>query len=123
MGFASSSSDPSIYTTSEGDSFIIGVYVDDLVLAGKNDKKMAEVKATLSTKFEMKDLGELHYFLGVKVVQNPEKNTIWIGQQTYTNSILQIFGMENAKHVSTPVSFNEKLTSNSGDQEMFNKET
>ena len=108
MGFIQSTSDPCIYTSSEGESFIIGVYVDDIVLAGKSDKRMADVKRALSDKFEMKDLGELHYFLGVKIVQNHEKVTIWIGQPLYTENTLQKFGMENAKSISTPVAVNTK---------------
>ena len=77
-------------------------------MAGKSDKRMADVKRALSDKFEMKDLGELHYFLGVKIVQNHEKGTIWIGQPLYTENILQKFIMENAKSISTPVAVNTK---------------
>lgn len=84
------------------------MYVEDIVLAGKSDKRMADVKRALSDKFEMKDLGELHYFLGVKIVQNHEKGTTWIGQPLYTENILQKFGMENAKSISTPVAVNTK---------------
>ena len=47
--------------------FIIGVYID---LAGESTKKIEEVKHTLSTKFNMKDLGELNHFFGVQVIWN-----------------------------------------------------
>ena len=110
-------------THSEGEAFIIGVYVDDIILAGKSEKKMPDIKKALSDKFEMKDLGELHYFLGVKVIQDRKKGTIWIGQPVYTENILQKFGMENAKPISTPVAVNTKLMLKTEDSEYFDKET
>jgi hypothetical protein len=42
--------------------FVIAVYVDDIVLAGKSDRKLSEVKKALASKFGVKDLGKLHYF-------------------------------------------------------------
>ena len=42
---------------------IIGIYVDDLVVAGKSLEQIEQVKTTLSQKFRVKDLGELHHFL------------------------------------------------------------
>ena len=74
--FIQSTSDPCIYTALEGEAFIIGVYVDDIILARKSEKKMADIKKALSDKFEMKNLGELHYFLGVKVIQDRKKGNI-----------------------------------------------
>ena len=110
MGFVQSTSDPCLYVASEGEKFIIAVYVDDIVLAGKSDKRMAEVKETLAKQFEVKDLGELHHFLGMKVIQDQESGEVWIGQPAYAKSILQKFDMENAKTVNTPVDTSTKLT-------------
>ena len=70
MGFAQTTSDPCLYISTEGEMFVIAVYVDDIVLAGKSDRKLSEVKKALASKFDVKDLGKLHYFLGVKVVQD-----------------------------------------------------
>ena len=55
---------------SEGDPFIIAVYVDEILLAGEEDKQMLEVKQALSKRFQVKDMGELHDFLGVRIVQD-----------------------------------------------------
>jgi hypothetical protein len=119
MGFEQSTSDPCIYTISEGETFIIGVYVDDIVLASKSAEKMAEVKKALSDKFEMKDLGELHYFLGVRIIHNNEEGSIWMGQKVYTENLLQKFGMDNAKSISTTVAVNTKLMLKTEDDECF----
>ena len=62
MGFVQSASDPCVYKDS-GEMFLIGVYVDDIILAGKSDKRIKEVKRALDTKFDINDMGKLHYFL------------------------------------------------------------
>ena len=54
---------------SEGVMFLIAVYVDDILLAGRSHRRLTAIKQALSEKFQVKDLGELHYFLGVKVVK------------------------------------------------------
>ena len=54
-------------------------------------------------------MGELHYFLGVKVVQDHKAESVWIGQQSYTESIQRKFGMEVAKSIRTPVDTSTKL--------------
>ena len=59
--------------------FLVAVYVDDIVLGGRSEAEMNVVKDELSQKFEMKDLGPLHYFLGAKVIQDQLAGVIWIG--------------------------------------------
>ena len=122
MGFMQAVSDPCLYIASEGELFIIGVYVDDIVLAGKSDRRMVEVKKALSKQFKLKDMGELHYFLGMKIVQNHKSGEVWIGQPAYANSVLQKFGMENAKPVNTPVETGTKLTKERVDDDGVNEE-
>lgn len=124
MGLSQSTSDPCIYTsTSEGEFFIVGVYVDDIILAGRSDERMSRIKKALSEKFKLKDLGEMNHFLGVKVVQDPKEEVIWIGQPLYTDSILEKFGMSDAKPISTPVAVNTKLMLGTEDSEYFDKPT
>ena len=94
MGFMQAKDDPCLYMASEGEIFIIAVYVNDIVLAGKGDQWMAEVKQALAHQFQVKDMGELHYFLGVKVVRDTESGDVWIRQPAYATSILQKYGME-----------------------------
>ena len=91
--------------------FLIAVYVDDILLAGKDGEKMAAIKQAFSQEFQVRDMGELHYFLGVKVhiVQDKDTGNIWIGQESYTESISRRFGMENCKVIRTPVDASTKL--------------
>ena len=69
MDFEQTHSDPCVYTASGRELFLIAVYVDDIILAGRSDKCMKEVKDAIAEKFTVKDLGELHHFLGVKMIQ------------------------------------------------------
>ena len=69
---------------------IIGVYVDDIVLAGESTEKVQEVKRTLSKKFNMKDLGELNHFLGVQVIHDHEKLNNLSTQTQYSRSLGRI---------------------------------
>ena len=121
MGFAQATSDPCIYIAQSGEPFIIGIYVDDILLAGKSDKRISEVKLALAKRFDVKDLGKLNYFLGVKIVQNHRAGTIWIGQPTYTEEVLKKFGMENCKPLNTPVEVGLKLTKGTEDSEYVDK--
>lgn len=109
MGFKQSTSDPCIYTskTKLDGLFILAVYVDDILLAGKSQQKLAQVKANLGKRFQLKDMGELHYFLGVSVQQRSHE--IWIGQPTYTQAVIKKFGMEHCKPANTPVTPGTKL--------------
>ena len=88
---------------------------------GKTDERIAEVKKALSECFKVKDMGNLHYFLGVKVAQNYDTEETWIGQSLYTESILQKFSMEDSKPVNTPVDTSMKLVTATEDCETINQ--
>ena len=94
LGFVRSVSDPCIYVASEGEMFTIAVHVDDLVLAAKSDKRVGDVKKALGNKFEVKDTGELHNFLGIKVLPNKQNGNIWSGQPADTQKALHTFKMD-----------------------------
>ena len=65
------------------------------------------MKLQLAASFDMKDLGELHYFLGIEVIRTPEG--IFISQRHYVPSMLFKFGMAYCKPVSTPLDRTVKL--------------
>jgi hypothetical protein len=67
LGFNKSVVDPSLYyKTANGESLILVLYVDDLFLTGRESLNV-ECKHALASKFGMKDLGMMHYFLGLEV--------------------------------------------------------
>ncbi len=55
---------------------VITIYVDDLIVGGDNEKEVEHVKSLLKQKFDMKDLGELKFFLGIEVIKTLEG--IWL---------------------------------------------
>ena len=67
LTFRKSVVDPNLYyKTVNGESLILVLYVDDLFLIGI-ESLIVECKYPLASKFEMKDLGMMHYFLGLEV--------------------------------------------------------
>jgi len=67
MGFKKSEEDLNMYHIEvEGKLLIIVIYVDDLILKG-DDQLIKSCKEDLARRFEMKDLGLMHYFLGMEV--------------------------------------------------------
>ena len=103
MGFAQSNSDPCLYISITEEPFIIAVYVDDILLAGKSTRRITEVKDELRSQFNVKDMGPVEYFLGVKAQQDLEKGMVWMGQTSYTESILHQFGKAVSRSVRSPV--------------------
>ena len=68
--FKQCTADPCIFVSSEGtDLTIIAVYVDDLIIIIKTPEKMRWIKNNLATRFKMKDLGKLHYCLGITMTK------------------------------------------------------
>ncbi len=119
MNFVQTNGDPCIYVSHDA---IIGVYVDDLLIAGKSDEILARIKSDIADRFEAKDLGELHFFLGVKIIQDRERGIIWLGQPSYTDNILQQFGMENSKPRRTPLDPSQKLVKGDENSVLFDQE-
>ena len=79
---------------------ILLLYVDDLFLTGE-DKTINECKKKLVAEFEMKDLGLMHYFLGLEVWQSPKG--IFLNQGNYAVEILKMFNMFECKSMATPM--------------------
>ena len=75
MGFATSKSDSSLFIRKGrlGPISIL-LYVDDLVITGADLGEIDPVKLQLAASFDMKDLGDLHYFLGIEVIRTPRRH-------------------------------------------------
>ena len=75
---------------------------------------MQEVKQLLSSQFQMKDMGELHYCLGITIEQDKAEKSIGLHQKQYLLKMLKKFKLEDAKPVSTPADPNVKLCKDDG---------
>jgi hypothetical protein len=82
---------------------ILLLYVDDLFLTGA-ESLITQCKKELAYEFDMRDLGLMHYYLGLEVWQ--KRGEIFLGQGKYAVKILQKFGMMDCKSMATPMTTN-----------------
>ncbi|GJS33604.1 ribonuclease H-like domain-containing protein [Tanacetum coccineum] len=100
--FSQSKSDYSLYTKSDKEVFLaLLVYVDDIIITGNNFSEIEKFKVFLKSKFMIKDLGKLKYFLGIEIVDT--KIGICINQRKYVLDLLSDYGMLACKPAKTPL--------------------
>jgi hypothetical protein len=113
LGFKSSKADTSLFFyNSGGVTVFMLVYVDDIILVSSHHSAVLVLLNDLNKDFALKDLGELHYFLGIEVKKI--HNGILLTQEKNVNDVLQRVGMKDCKLVSTPLSSSEKLSLHEG---------
>ncbi|CAM8936114.1 unnamed protein product [Rhodiola kirilowii] len=113
LGFQPSKADTSLFTFHSGTVTIyILVYVDDIVIAGSCASAVERLIQSLSASFPIKDLGILHYFLGLEVTYN--SGGLTLTQRKYALDLLHRSNMENCRPTSTPLSTTEKLAKDIG---------
>ena len=101
MGFVKSDADPNLYYLRvEDEPLILVLYVDDLLPTGSS-RLIKDWKGNLAAEFDMKDLGPMHYFMGLEVWQ--QKGEIFLGQGRYTTEVLKRFQMEDYRPMATPL--------------------
>ena len=102
IGFEISKADLSLYVKKTGCGLvIIVIYVDYLIVTRSNKDEIVHVKKVLGAEFDMKNLGELKYFLGIEMVQMPQ--VIWMLQRQYVLDMLKKYGMTACNHVAKPM--------------------
>ncbi|KAI1005622.1 hypothetical protein K3495_g2595 [Podosphaera aphanis] len=101
LGFKPLTADPGTYVH-ESTGFIIVIYVDDILLIGKQGVEFDKMKKQLLGLFETEDMGPAAYYLGVRIVRDWKNDQIILCQDAYAKKLLNRFGMENCHPVSTP---------------------
>ena len=115
VGYRKSNADGCIYVKSLKEvnghiSFVIlGVYVDDIIPVSNNPQLLKAEKAALCKRFEMTDQGEIHYLLGMSIKRERLCRTLTVSQLNYVEKVLEKFGMENSKPVSTPLELGKRF--------------
>jgi hypothetical protein len=84
------------------------VYVDDIIIASSTPEATEQLLCKLNQEFALKDLGNLHCFLGIEV--HKVNNGIILTEDKYTCDLLQRVGMGGCKMVNTLMSTSEKLS-------------
>jgi hypothetical protein len=114
IGFQPSQADVSLFYYRKGSVVIfLLVYVDDIIVASSSSAVVTTLLWDLGGDFALKDLGPLHYFLGIEVHRTP--NDLCLSQSKYTKDLLHCAGMQNCKAVTTPLSSTTKLSAHVGE--------
>ncbi|RVW18321.1 Retrovirus-related Pol polyprotein from transposon TNT 1-94 [Vitis vinifera] len=79
------------------------LYVDDILLATNDKGLLHEVKQFLSKNFDMKDMGEASYVIGIKIHRDRFKGILGLSQETYINKVLERFRMKNCSPSVSPI--------------------
>ena len=95
-----------VHMTDKGIVAIV-IYVDDLIIGGDSLEEIKDVKGLLRNEFDMKDMGELRYFLGIEMIRTPEG--IWLSQRQYVLDMMSKYGMADCKPISVPLDQNGKV--------------
>ena len=93
------------------------LYFDDIILAGPSIECIEDCKKELLKEFDMKDKGDLKYFLGLEIDYDRKKGVLKIKQERYLEEILKRYNLENCNPCLTPIESSLKLCSNKGDQQ------
>ncbi|GJZ79695.1 retrovirus-related pol polyprotein from transposon TNT 1-94 [Tanacetum coccineum] len=107
--FERSPNEPTLYYKGQGKNnmMVVSLYVDEVIYTCSSAELMSEFKASMMSMFEMADMGQLHYFLGLEIKQT--NRGIFVSQQKYATELLKQFNMVNCKTKATPMNTNEKL--------------
>jgi hypothetical protein len=108
LGFSKCASEPAVYKRGVGKTAVIlGVYVDDLIVAGEDVLEIDKFKKQMTSQFEMSDLGLLSFYLGIEVEQLEDHITI--RQSSYAKKVLSQFGMADCNLAKFPMDPGAKL--------------
>lgn len=108
QGFSRMEADHSVFVTQEGiRGLVVIVYVDDLLIVGKDRRAIQGLKNALHQKFSTTELGPVGHYLGMVVTRDRVAGTITLTQTGYVGKVLKEFGMDDAKPAATPMETGE----------------
>ncbi|KAL6340850.1 hypothetical protein AAG906_031960 [Vitis piasezkii] len=103
--------DQCIYLKFSGSKFIIlMLYVDDILVTSSDMELLHETKRFLSSKFDMKDLGNASFMLGIQIYRDRSRGILGLSQKSYIDKMLSRFGMSNCAPRDTPVTKGDKFS-------------
>ncbi|GKA08512.1 retrovirus-related pol polyprotein from transposon TNT 1-94 [Tanacetum coccineum] len=108
QGFSKGIVDPTLFIRKTGKHTLhVQIYVDDIIFASTNPKDCDHFSNEMSSKFQMSMMGQISFFLGLQISQNPRG--IFINQSKYANEILKKFDLHKSDPVDTPMVERTKL--------------
>ena len=111
FGFTENKFDQCVYMKVNGSKFIFLVlYVDDILLASSDVNLLNDIKRLLFANFDMKDLGEASFVLGIEIYRDRSQNLLGLSQRAYINCVLKRFNMQMCKASDVPIVKGDKLS-------------
>ena len=104
LGYEANSLDHCVYAKNSESKFtVLSLYVDDILIVGNDIDMINMTKSWLSSRFEMKDMGEASYILEIKIQRNRKSRLLCLSQEKYLDHILKKFRMKSTKAKGTPI--------------------
>ena len=121
--FTQSLADPCLYIHHERQIYLL-VYVDDIPAAARSNKQLDWFFKELNTRFNAKDLGEIHKILGVRITRDRKHKTIYMDQENYLKSVCDSLGITQGKYKmrTTPANNLDSLLAGRQDETPINAE-
>jgi ribosomal protein L12E/L44/L45/RPP1/RPP2 len=127
LGFKRCVSDTCVYVkiSKTGKPIIISVFVDDIIsaYAKKDQDEWYGYKASFTSHYKMKDIGECEWILGMRVRRDRKKRILILDQEQYINKVLKQFGMDNCKPAITPEDTSKLVVNQPEEQQHINIKT
>jgi histone deacetylase 1/2 len=112
-GFSNSNTDASLFLYHLDDSqMFVLVYVDDIIVTGNNSSLIQQLIHDLNTHFALKDLGKLHYFLGIEMSYS--NGMCHLSQTKYIQDLLVKSELTDCKPIATPMASDRVLSLHDG---------
>jgi histone deacetylase 1/2 len=114
LGFVPSKADTSLFLLHKpGITMLLLIYVDDIIVASSSDLATKNLLLQLNTQYATKDLGDLHYFLGIEVHKRP--NGLLLTQGKNASDLIRKVGLQHCSTCPTPLFTADKLSLQDGD--------
>jgi len=111
FGFRENTVDQCIYLKVSGSKFIFLIlYVDDILLATNDLGLLSEAKRFLSNNFEMKDMCEAYYVIGIKIFRDKSQGLLGLSQNAYINKVLERLRMDKCSASPIPIQKGDKFS-------------
>ena len=107
FGYVRLTKDHSVFI--HGNGVVVGIYMDDILMLRPSKKVISELKEQLDTRFKMKHLGDMSYYLGMSVTRDWKSRTIWINQSGFAKQLVEQLDLINCNTASTPMDCGSEL--------------
>ena len=113
LGYTTSRADPCVrFKKENGDYTLTDTYTDDTFGASSSEEEMRKRIDEIGKVWDIKDVGETEYFLGMRVQQDLDLGTVRLTQRPYWEHVIARFGLDHIPPCTTPLPVGISLDSN-----------